>query len=82
MFDEPTSALDPVSSRKIEDKLIGLKSDYTIVLVTHILRQAKRLADYVVFLYMGQIVEHGPTLDFFNNPKEVLTQSYIRGEIS
>lgn len=82
LFDEPTSALDPVSSRKIEDKLIGLKSDYTIVLVTHILRQAKRLADYVVFLYMGQIVEHGPTLEVFNNPKEVLTQSYIRGEIS
>ena len=82
LFDEPTSALDPVSSRKIEDKLIGLKSDYTIVLVTHILRQARRLADYVVFLYMGQIVEHGPTLEVFNNPKEVLTQSYIRGEIS
>ncbi len=82
LFDEPTSALDPVSSRKIEDKLIGLKSDYTIVLVTHILRQAKRLADYVVFLYMGQIVEHGPTLEVFNNPKESLTQSYIRGEIS
>jgi phosphate transport system ATP-binding protein len=82
LFDEPTSALDPISSRKIEDKLIGLKNDYTIVLVTHILRQAKRLADYVVFLYMGQIVEHGPTLDFFNNPKELLTQSYIRGEIS
>ncbi|MDO8578672.1 MAG: phosphate ABC transporter ATP-binding protein [Dehalococcoidales bacterium] len=82
LFDEPTSALDPISSRKIEDKLIGLKSDYTIVLVTHILRQAKRLADYVVFLYMGQIIEHGPTLEVFNNPKEVLTQSYIRGEIS
>ncbi len=82
LFDEPTSALDPVSSRKIEDKLIGLKSEYTIVLVTHILRQAKRLADYVVFLYMGQIIEHGPMLEVFNNPKEVLTQSYIRGEIS
>lgn len=82
LFDEPTSALDPVSSRKIEDKLIGLKSDYTIVLVTHVLRQARRLADYVVFLYMGQIIEQGPTQEFFESPKETMTQAYIKGEIS
>lgn len=82
LCDEPTSALDPVSSKNIEGKLIELKNSYTIVLVTHILRQARRLADYVVFLYLGQLVEHGPAHDIFENPNEPLTQSYIRGEIS
>ncbi len=82
LCDEPTSALDPVSSKNIEGKLIELKNDYTIVLVTHILRQARRLADYVLFLYLGQLVEHGPAHVIFENPKELLTQSYIKGEIS
>ena len=58
--DEPTSALDPQSSQHVERKLVELKSDYTVVVVTHILRQARRIADYVVFLYLGELVEHGP----------------------
>jgi phosphate transport system ATP-binding protein len=82
LCDEPTSALDPISSRNIESKLKELKNKYTIVIVTHILRQARRLADYVVLLYLGQLVEHGPAKDIMENPKEPVTQSYIRGEIS
>lgn len=82
MCDEPTSALDPVSSQNIERKLVELKDDYTIVIVTHILRQARRLADYVVFLYLGELVEYGPAKEIFENPKEPRTRSYISGEIS
>ncbi|MCJ7521484.1 MAG: phosphate ABC transporter ATP-binding protein [Dehalococcoidia bacterium] len=80
--DEPTSALDPVSAQLIEKKFLELKKTYTIVIVTHILRQARRLADYVVFLYLGRLIEHGPAESIFENPKERQTQSYIRGEIS
>lgn len=82
LCDEPTSALDPMSSRYIEGKLTELKNDYSIVLVTHILRQARRLADYVVFFYLGHLIEHGPAQEMFENPREPLTQSYIHGEIS
>lgn len=82
LADEPTSALDPLSSQNIERMLIGLKKDYTIVVVTHILRQAKRLADYIVFLYLGEIVEHGPAEEFFQNPKQELTKEYLKGIIS
>ncbi|MCX5994721.1 MAG: phosphate ABC transporter ATP-binding protein [Chloroflexi bacterium] len=80
--DEPTSALDPMSSQRIEKIFLELKSQYTIVIVTHILRQAKRLADYVIFLYLGKLIEHGPAHSIFENPKEPETQAYIRGEIS
>jgi len=82
LADEPTSALDPLSSRLIEKQIEILKSLYTIVVVTHILRQARRIADYVVFLYMGELVEHGPADQFFNSPKDDRTKAYIRGEIS
>lgn len=68
--DEPTSALDPISAQRIERRLLDLKENYTIIIVTHILRQARRLADYVIFLYLGELVEHGPAYDFFNHPKE------------
>lgn len=80
--DEPTSALDPQSSQTIEKLLMELKKDYTIIVVTHILRQAKRLADYVIFLYLGELVEHGEAEEIFNNPKNPKTISYIKGEIS
>ncbi len=60
--DEPTSALDPISAERIEQRFLELKNQYTIVLVTHSLRQAKRLADYVVFLYLGNLIEHGQVL--------------------
>src|ERR1700761_7152125 len=71
--DESTSALDPVSTSIIEDLFMRLKEEYTIVLVTHILRQAKRISDYVIFVYMGQIVEFGPTEEVLVHPKQKLT---------
>jgi len=80
--DEPTSALDPKSSQRIEQRFLELKNRYTIVIVTHILRQAKRLADYAIFLYLGELIEHGPAETIFENPKEELTKEYIKGIIS
>src|SRR3989337_2434471 len=77
--DEPTSALDPVSSQHIEQQLLKLKSDYTIVIVTHNIHQAMRLADYVIHLYLGEIVEHGAANEVFENPKEERTRAYIDG---
>ena len=77
--DEPTAALDPISAERIEQRFLELKDHYTIVLVTHILRQAKRLADYVVFLYLGNLIEHGPADEFFKNPRDPKTQAYISG---
>jgi phosphate transport system ATP-binding protein len=80
--DEATSALDPLSTKKIEELFIKLKEKYTVILVTHTLRQAKRIADYVVFMYLGKIVESGPTEEFFNNPKKQLTREYLSGSFS
>jgi phosphate transport system ATP-binding protein len=77
--DEPTSALDPISAERIEQRFLELKNDYTIVLVTHILRQARRLADYVAFVYFGELVEHGPAAEVFANPKDPRMQAYISG---
>jgi len=82
LADEPTSALDPISSQRIEESFIQLKNDYTIIMVTHVLRQARRLADYVVFMYLGEVIEHAPVDEFFENPQHELTQEYIRGIIS
>ncbi|HPE35303.1 MAG: phosphate ABC transporter ATP-binding protein [Sphingobacteriia bacterium] len=79
LADEPTSALDPVSSQTIEEKFKELKLHYTIVLVTHILRQAKRIADHVIFMYLGEIIEQGTADEFFENPKEEITKSYLKG---
>jgi len=80
--DEPTSALDPKSSQHIEARFLELKEKYTIVIVTHILRQARRLADYVLFLYFGELIEHGEASEVFENPKEAMTREYIKGTIS
>jgi phosphate transport system ATP-binding protein len=82
LCDEPTSALDPVSSQHIEQQLLKLKTDYTIVIVTHNIHQAMRLADYVIHLYLGELVEHGPAKDVFENPKEERTRAYINGTFS
>jgi phosphate transport system ATP-binding protein len=78
--DEPTSALDPISAQHIEKRLLELKSHYTIVLVTHILRQARRLADYVVFMYMGEVVECGPAHEIFEHPQQERTRAYLEGQ--
>jgi phosphate transport system ATP-binding protein len=80
--DESTSALDPVSTSIIEDLFIRLKEKYTIVLITHILRQARRVSDYIIFVYMGKVIEFGPTEELLLNPKEELTKEYIKGFIS
>lgn len=82
LADEPTSALDPQSSQQVEKRLTELKGDYTIVIVTHILRQAKRLADYVLFMYLGELVEHGPAAKIFSDPCDLRTQAYLSGEVS
>jgi phosphate transport system ATP-binding protein len=78
--DEPTSALDPISSQNIEARLLDLKCEYTTVIVTHTLRQAKRLADYAVFMYLGEVVEAGLAKELFSNPKEARTCAYLDGQ--
>jgi phosphate transport system ATP-binding protein len=80
--DEPTSALDPQSSQNVEHCLVELKKTYSIIIVTHILRQARRIADYVVFLYLGRVIEAGPASEFFKNPREEITRQYVQGVIS
>ena len=78
--DEPTSALDPISAANIEKLLLDLKHLYTTVVVTHTLRQAKRLADYVIFMYLGEVVECGPAKEVFENPKMERTRGYLAGQ--
>src|SRR5665647_1083554 len=79
LCDEPTSVLDPVSAQHIEQQLIKLKKDYTIVIVTHNIHQAMRTADYVAHLYLGELVEYGPAKEVFENPKDERTKAYIDG---
>jgi len=80
--DEPTSALDPQSSAYIEKKFIELKEKYSIVFVTHILRQARRIADHIIYIHMGEIIEQGPANEILQNPKEQKTKDYVFGVIS
>ncbi len=81
LCDEPTSALDPVSALCVESQLQMLKTETTIVVVTHILRQARRLADHVIFLWMGELVECGPADQVFGNPRDERTRAYVAGDI-
>jgi phosphate transport system ATP-binding protein len=80
--DEATSSLDPLSTKIIEELFIKLKEKYTVILVTHTLRQARRIADYIVFMYLGEIIECGTTDEFFNNPRKKLTRDYLSGSFS
>lgn len=80
--DEATSALDPISSLYIEKLFTALKEKYTIILVTHFLSQAKRIADNIIFMYMGAVVESGTVDQIFNHPKQQLTKDYIAGSFS
>jgi phosphate transport system ATP-binding protein len=82
LADEATSALDPISSRHIEELFVQLKKEYAIVLVTHTLRQALRIADHVVFMYLGEVIEEGPAAEVFKNPKNELTKKYLEGAFS
>jgi phosphate transport system ATP-binding protein len=81
LCDEPTSALDPISAQKIEDQLKILSNETTIVVVTHLLRQAQRIADHVIFLWMGNLVEFGPAEQMFNQPVDERTRAYLSGTI-
>jgi phosphate transport system ATP-binding protein len=80
LMDEPCSALDPTATAKIEEAMVSLKKDYTIVIVTHNMQQAARVADYTAFFYLGEMVEFGPTQQVFENPKSELTERYITGK--
>jgi phosphate transport system ATP-binding protein len=81
LCDEPTSALDPISAQRIEEQLLTLKEEMTIVVVTHLLRQARRLADHVLFLWMGELVESGPVSQVFGHPQDERTRAYLAGDI-
>jgi phosphate transport system ATP-binding protein len=80
LMDEPCSALDPTATAKIEQLVIDLKKDYTVVIVTHNLQQAARVADTTAFMYLGKLIELGDTTDIFEHPKEGLTERYITGK--
>lgn len=79
LFDEPCSALDHISTMKIENLLLELKEKFTIIIVTHNLQQATRIADYVAFFYQGKIEEQGPSQEVFLNPRSKLTSNYLHG---
>ena len=79
LMDEPCSALDPIATARIEELIHELRQDYTIVIVTHNMQQAARVADYTAFLYMGELVEHGDTRGIFTRPREQRTEDYITG---
>mgnify|MGYP004622220739 FL=1 len=79
LMDEPTSALDPIATSKIEELILNLKKNYTIIIVTHNMQQAARISDKTAFFLMGEVVEYDETKKIFNNPKEKKTQDYILG---
>ncbi len=79
LMDEPASALDPIATQKIEDLIYELKQNYTVIIVTHNMQQAARVSDYTAFLYMGELIEYGPTKTMFTAPREERTEAYITG---
>jgi phosphate transport system ATP-binding protein len=79
LMDEPASALDPIATQKIEDLIYELKKSYTVIIVTHSMQQAARVSDYTAFLYMGELIEYGPTDLIFTNPRMERTEAYITG---
>jgi len=82
LLDEPTSALDPVATKKVEELLIQLKKDYTIVMVTHNMAQAARISDFSMFMYLGELIEYGKTKDMFIKPIDTRTEEYLTGKFS
>lgn len=80
LMDEPCSALDPLATAKIEELIVSLKRDYTVVIVTHNMQQAARVSDFTAFMYLGRLVEYGHTSNVFENPKDELTEKYITGK--
>lgn len=79
LMDEPCSALDPIATSKIENLINDLKEHYTVVIVTHNMQQAARVSDVVGFMYLGRLIEFGPTARIFENPQEELTNNYVTG---
>ena len=79
LLDEPASALDPISTLKIEELIYELKSDYTILIVTHNMQQAARVSDETAFMYLGELIEFGDTNTMFTNPAKKATEDYITG---
>lgn len=79
LMDEPASALDPLATSKIEDLILELKKDYTIVIVTHNMQQAARASDFTAFFYLGELVEFGPTSQIFTSPRQKRTEDYVTG---
>ncbi len=80
LMDEPCSALDPIATAKIEELIVELKNQYTVVIVTHNMQQAARVSDFTAFMYLGQLIEFGKTEDVFENPQSELTEKYITGK--
>jgi len=80
LLDEPTSALDPIATSRIEELMIELKKTVTVILVTHNIAQAGRVSDYAAFLYLGELVEFGPTRTMFTTPKDRRTEEFLTGK--
>ena len=79
LMDEPTSALDPIATNHIEELLLELKAKYTIIIVTHNMSQAARISDFSMFMYLGDMIEHGDTKQMFTKPKDKRTEEYLTG---
>jgi len=79
LLDEPCSALDPISTARVEELIAALKSDYTVVIVTHNMQQAARVSDYTAYMYLGELIEFGRTDEVFIKPKKMQTEDYITG---
>jgi phosphate transport system ATP-binding protein len=79
LLDEPCSALDPISTAKVEELIVELKSEYTVVIVTHNMQQAARCSDYTAYMYLGDLMEFGSTKDMFFKPQRQETEDYITG---
>ena len=79
LMDEPCSALDPIATSYIEDLIDELRGEYTILIVTHNMQQAARTSDYTAFMYLGRLIEYGPTSDIFQRPRSKATEDYLTG---
>ena len=80
LMDEPTSALDPIATNRIEELLLQLKNEFTLIIVTHNMSQAARISDYSMFMYLGELIEYDNTQNMFTNPKDKRTEEYLNGQ--
>jgi phosphate transport system ATP-binding protein len=82
LMDEPCSALDPIATLRIEELILELKRDFTIIIVTHNMQQAARVSDTTAFFYLGELIEHAPTEKLFSTPQNARTEEYVTGKFS